>query len=183
MHIPKHAEKKFEGIIFDVYHWEQKMFNGSTATFEMLSRPDTVSVIAEQHGTLLLAHERQPRKEKYWGLLGGRVDPGEEPVQAAKRELMEEAGMESDDWKLLMTVDPIGKIDWTVYIYIARGCKKVAAPHLDGGEDIDIHAHTFEEFIDRLITPGFRGREIVEYALRCKLDEQMMTTFRNTLGV
>lgn len=35
----------FEGRIYDVYQWPQKLFDGSTETFEMLSRADTVKII------------------------------------------------------------------------------------------------------------------------------------------
>lgn len=44
--IPKEATKVFEGRIYDVYQWLQKLFDGSTETFEMLSRADTVKIIA-----------------------------------------------------------------------------------------------------------------------------------------
>lgn len=43
---PKQRPKSFEGVIFDVYQWEQELFDGSTTTFEMLKRPGTVYVIA-----------------------------------------------------------------------------------------------------------------------------------------
>ena len=43
--IPKEATKVFEGRIYDVYQWPQKLFDGSTETFEMLSRADTVKII------------------------------------------------------------------------------------------------------------------------------------------
>ncbi len=42
--IPEHAKKVFSGVIFDVYHWEQEMFDGSRATFEKVKRADTVGV-------------------------------------------------------------------------------------------------------------------------------------------
>lgn len=45
--IPKEATKVFEGRIYDVYQWPQKLFDGSTETFEMLSRADTVKIIAQ----------------------------------------------------------------------------------------------------------------------------------------
>ena len=44
--IPEQAELKFHGVIFDVYQWPQEMFDGSTETFEMLRRADTVKIIA-----------------------------------------------------------------------------------------------------------------------------------------
>jgi ADP-ribose pyrophosphatase len=43
--IPPHASKVFSGIIFDVYQWDQQLFNGKIATFEALTRSSTVIVI------------------------------------------------------------------------------------------------------------------------------------------
>lgn len=34
--IPDHAKCVFKGVIFDVYQWEQKLYNGTTTTFEKL---------------------------------------------------------------------------------------------------------------------------------------------------
>jgi len=35
----------FKGVVFDVYQWEQKMFDGSYEIFEKLKRKDTAMVI------------------------------------------------------------------------------------------------------------------------------------------
>jgi hypothetical protein len=43
--IPSHAHKVFSGVIFDVYQWDQELFNGKIATFEAIQRPSTVIVI------------------------------------------------------------------------------------------------------------------------------------------
>ena len=42
--IPANAKKVFHGVIFDVYQWEQEMFDGTKEIFEKLKRPDTVVV-------------------------------------------------------------------------------------------------------------------------------------------
>ena len=43
--VPADADKVFEGVIYDVYHWDQTLYDGSKAKFEMLKRPDTVVII------------------------------------------------------------------------------------------------------------------------------------------
>lgn len=166
MKIPKESKKVFSGVIFDVYQWEQKMFDGRTETFERLSRADTVQVIPVVDNKIVYVSEEQPASGEYLGLVGGRVDPEEKPFDCAKRELMEETGMESTDWSDFYRFSPVSKIRWDVFFYVARDCKIVADPHLDGGEKIDIRYATFDEFIDVVTTEGFRASELTLHVLR-----------------
>src|SRR3989339_424548 len=151
MKIPKQAKKVFTGEIFDIYQWPQKMFDGSTATFEMIKRPDTVQIIATQDDKIFFTKEFQPNQKRDYGLIGGRVDKGEKPLAAAKRELLEESGMVSKKWTLLKTYQPVHKMDWTIYYYIAQDCKIVAKQNLDAGEKITIHKNSFEQFIKNIV--------------------------------
>ena len=59
--IPKQAECKFRGELFDVYQWPQKLFDGSMSTFEMLKRDDTVVIVG------ILTPEEQSRLGKVSG--------------------------------------------------------------------------------------------------------------------
>lgn len=43
--LPKEAKKVFSGVISEVYQWPQELFDGTTATFEMIKRPDTVKIV------------------------------------------------------------------------------------------------------------------------------------------
>src|SRR3989344_3150543 len=88
--IPEHAKKVFKGIIFDVYHWEQEMYDGTKVTFEKLKRSDTVVVFGVlPDGKILLTEQEQPGKKSFIGATGGRVDEGEDVLSADKRELIE----------------------------------------------------------------------------------------------
>lgn len=145
MLIPEQAKKVFEGQIFDVYQWPQKMFDGSEATFEMLKRPDTVIIIGVDNDEILIIDDEQPHMGSKLGFPGGRVDEGEETLQAAKRELKEETGYEFSDWRLIEVVQPHSKLEWFVYYFLAQDGKKVADPKLDAGEKITVKTVTFEE--------------------------------------
>ena len=70
---------------------------------------------------------------------GGMVDPGEEPLAAAKRELIEETGYVSDDWSYLGCVEPNPAFHpHLCHHYLARNVKQVAEPDLGDGEAIDV---------------------------------------------
>ncbi|OGJ16647.1 MAG: hypothetical protein A2632_01115 [Candidatus Pacebacteria bacterium RIFCSPHIGHO2_01_FULL_46_16] len=159
--IPDTAQKVFKGKIFDVYQWEQEMFDGSTTTFEKIKRTDTVGVIPiTDDGKLLLSQQEQPGSAPYIGSLGGRIDQNESPLEAAKRELLEEAGMELDEFILWKSEQFIEKIDWAIYTFIAKGCRKVKDQLLDSGERITLIAVTFDEFLDLVARENYRDLEI-----------------------
>lgn len=181
MKLPSHAKKVFQGIIFSVYQWEQKMYDGSIATFEVLKRTGTIQIIPTVGDKILLSHEEQPTKPRSYTLLGGRQEEEEEPLIAAKRELLEETGMESDDWELLKVYHKEGKIDWDVYLFAARNCRKVAEPNLDAGERIDVVEVSWEEFLEKVSSERFWGQIIANDILRMRLDQKKLDSFKKNL--
>jgi ADP-ribose pyrophosphatase len=166
--IPSEAKLVFQGKIFAVYQWEQKMFDGSYQTFEMLRRPMTVEVIATAGDMIYLTHQSQPNKADFYSLLGGRGEDDEDPLDAAKRELLEESGFASDDWELFKTYQPVHKIDWDIHTFIARDCRKVAEQKLDVGEQIEVKACSFTEFIEHILSEKYWGTELTLDILRLK---------------
>lgn len=181
MKIPEKAKSVFKGVIFEVYQWDQEMFDGSMATYEAIKRADTVQVIATQGDRVLISSEEQPGKERFLTLLGGRVEEGEEPLAAIKRELREESGLESSDWEVFNVYSAPGKIEWNVHIFIARHCKQAGEKHLDAGERIEVQSLSFEEFLAAIESPDFRGREILFDLLRMKLEPKKLEEFGKKL--
>ena len=181
MNIPKKAKRVFKGIIFDVYQWKQKMFDGSTEIFEMLKRPETVAVIATQNGKILINRESQPHYGVRLGFLGGRVDHGEQPLAAAKRELLEEAGLSTNDWELYKVYEPVRKIDWKIYYFLARNCKKIAKPNPDAGEKINIKKVGFNEFVKLFSGKEYGGGEFTADILRLRLEPKKLREFERKL--
>ena len=165
--IPEHAKCVFEVKIFSVYQWEQEMFDGSTEIFEKLRRPDTVGIVPiTPDGKVVVSFQEQPGLEPFCGLLGGRVDPGETFLEAAERELLEEAGMQAEVLEPWIVFQPVEKIDWAISIFIARGCQKAQAPNLDAGEKITIKTIEFEEFLAMAVREDFRDVEVTLHVCR-----------------
>ena len=95
--LPPHAKLAFKGKIFEVWQWEQEMFDGTTAIFERVKRPNTAQVIPVVGDKILIQTQFQPHEPKpYTALAGGRCDEGEDPLKETQRELLEETGNASD---------------------------------------------------------------------------------------
>lgn len=147
--IPSHAKRVHKGIMFDTYQWEQEMFDGTKAIFEKVRRPDTVVVFPVlPDGKIILTEQEQPGRPPFIGATGGRVDEGEDILTAAKRELLEESGYIAEEFILWDARYPVGKVDWVVYTFIAKGLKKIADMDLDAGEKIKLIEVTLEELIN-----------------------------------
>jgi len=150
--IPDHAKKVFEGIIFDVWQWDQELFDGSTAVFEKLSRANTILTIPIVGDKILVSLDEQPDREARYTVPGGRQEKDEIPEQTAKRELLEETGYQSNSIELLFSQDPVNKLEWTIYVYIAKDCKKVAEPELEPGEKNTLELVNFDRFIELMLS-------------------------------
>lgn len=86
---------------------------------------------------------------------GGADDlSAEDGLSAAKRELMEETGYESDEWTHLMTLPANATIaDNYAYLYVATNCRKVGGQSLDEMEFLHVEKRTKAE-IERMIKEG-----------------------------
>ncbi|MES2087383.1 MAG: NUDIX hydrolase [Patescibacteria group bacterium] len=177
--IPETARKVFEGIMFDVYQWEQEVFDGSKAIFEKVKRPDTVVVFPVlPDGKILLINEEQPSKQKFISAPGGRIEKDEDVLTAAKRELLEETGYEANEFILWEAHQPVSKVEWAVYVLVAKGLKKVSEMNLDPGEKIDPYPVSFDEFMTIGSDPNFRGIDMLPKFLEAKLYPEKMEALR-----
>lgn len=87
---------------------------------------------------LLVRQYRLPAEDYLWELPAGRLDPGEKPLQAAKRELIEETGYRAKQWTKLASffVSP-GYVAERMTIFLARGLT-AGEPHPMEDERIEV---------------------------------------------
>lgn len=75
--------------------------NGEPGEFNVIEDADAVFIIpVTDDGKILFVHlYRYPTQMDSWEIPAGGIDAGEQPLQAAKRELIEETGMTADEWQ------------------------------------------------------------------------------------
>jgi ADP-ribose pyrophosphatase len=87
-----------------------------------------------QDGSVLLERQfRYPLHTHFLELPAGKIDPGEQPLGTAKRELLEETGYAATEWRHLTTLHPcVGYSNERLELFIARGLKHEGHPGEDG---------------------------------------------------
>ncbi|MBL8121703.1 NUDIX domain-containing protein [Candidatus Saccharibacteria bacterium] len=144
--IPEDAQCVFQGEIYGVYQWKQVLYDGSQAKFEMLKRPDTATAICLVDNSVLVLNEEQPHRGRRMCVPGGRVDPEDaDMLSAAQREVLEETGYSFEKWRLIRVTQPINKIEWFVYVWLAwEPTGRQEATH-DAGEKIHMKQLSLRE--------------------------------------
>jgi ADP-ribose pyrophosphatase len=129
--------------VIDVRTDQVRMPDGAQATRDVVVHPGAVGVIAmdEQSRILLLQQYRHAVGRLLWEPPAGLLDGvGEDPLDAAKRELYEEAHLEAGRWDVLVDAfTSPGMTDEAVRIYLARDVRESAKPKYEAEhEEVDM---------------------------------------------
>lgn len=178
--VPKHAKLVFKGILFDTWHWEQELFDGSFTTFEAVVRKGSTQLFCMVEDKILLYEEEQPLRGSFISLPGGQLDDSDEtPELGAKRELLEEMGMEGE-FEFFMETSLGSNIIWPTYYYIVKHCSIVQEPEREAGEKINPLLLSFEDFISYTQREDFRNKGFQQY-IKTLIDKNVLEEFRNKL--
>lgn len=128
------SETLFSGAILELRLDDVEMPGGDTATREVVAKHGAVAVVArDTRGRIaMVVQYRHPVGRRLLELPAGLLDggPDESPVEAAQRELAEEAGLAAGSWRTLVDLDSSpGFTDEAIRVFLAEDLSEV-----DGGE-------------------------------------------------
>jgi len=131
----------YRGKIVDLGLEALELPNGQSVELEIVRHPGGAAAVAldQEDRVCLLRQYRHAAGGWLWELPAGKLEPGEMPFSTAQRELVEEAGVEAEDWIDLgaMHSSP-GILTEVVHLYLATGLRRVAKSH-EIHEVIEIH--------------------------------------------
>lgn len=130
---------------------------------------DAASVVAvDLKGNVVLKKEyRYCQGKETIEIPAGAFEKGEEPIEAAKRELLEETGYCSDEWLYLGdTMDSPAKLTNHMHLFLATGCRKVREQRLDKTEQIEVLAVPFENAIQMVMDNEINSNSSASALLR-----------------
>ncbi len=137
------GEEVYEGRMFRVRRDRYRHDDGEEVTRERVVHPGAVGVVAHDGERFFLV--AQPREavgeEALLEIPAGKLDEeGEDPLDAAKRELAEEIGKAADQWRHLTTYySSAGFSDEEVHVYLATG---LSDAHAEAEEEERIEVRT-----------------------------------------
>ncbi len=141
------SQKVFDGRLLKVYRDEVELAGGDVSVREFVHHPGGAAVVAlDGEGNVYLERQfRYPYHKVVLEIPAGKLEPGEDPFDAIRRELKEEIGAQAGRWDALGYIMPsVGYTDEMLYLFLARELT-FGERHLDQGEFLEPFKLPFAE--------------------------------------
>jgi len=138
---PEKRTVHFTGKVISVSTDDVILPNGHHALLEVVHHPGGASVVAlnSKREVCLLRQYRYVAGGFIWELPAGKLEPNEPPLETARRELIEEAGVSAKQWESLGSVlSSPGVFGEVLHLYFASEIEPSATAH-EHAEVIEIH--------------------------------------------
>ena len=143
------GEDIYGGIFLKMKRDTVSLPDGQQAVREYLTHPGAVAIVALlDDGRVLLERQyRYPIAKACIEIPAGKLDPNENPLLCAQRELAEETGYTAKKWSYIRRIHPVISYSTEfIDIYLAEGLVP-GANHLDEEEFLDVFAAPLEQLI------------------------------------
>ena len=165
------SKEIFNGRVIRVTVDKVQLEDGSTSTREIVHHHGGACILpVDADGNITLVRQfRYAFGEEIWELPAGKLEAGEDPFEAAKRELSEECGLTADNFiDLGVVYATVGYDSEKIYLWAATGLHK-GGQHLDAGEFLDVVRMPFEEALQKVLHGEIKDSKtqigLMKYAL------------------
>ena len=145
--IQLNRENAYDGTLFKVAKVTLQNDEGKEITRDVVEHPGAACIIPmpDKDSVLLIEQWRIGAKRPLWEIPAGTLDPGEDPLACAARELEEETGFKAGKLEHLFTMYPSpGILDEKMHIFIATDLSQ-GQTKFDEDEDIKAKKFTFRD--------------------------------------
>ena len=152
----KQTEKIFSGHVFDIEVDRIEYESGNNSRRETVIHPGGAVIVAvKPNGKIILVKQfRHPFKDFIYELPAGKLDKNEDPLNCAKRELIEETGYRAENMsKLGKIYTSPGYCSEILHIYLAENLKLGKHAREEGEEDMELLDFSIDE-IEAMILSG-----------------------------
>lgn len=166
-----HREELFHGRIIDVHRDRVSLPDGSEALREIVEHSGGVAVIpVDADGCVWCVRQfRYAFGQHMLEVPAGKLEPGEDPLDCAVRELSEETGFTAEHYTYLGALYPSpGYCLETLHLYLATGLTPGKA-HLDQGEFLDVERHSLDELAELVLQNALPDAKTAMAVLKAKL--------------
>ena len=142
------SEQIWKGRLLDIRRDTVRLPDGSEGVREYVTHPGAVVIIPVlPNGNLIFERQyRYPVGRVMLELPAGKIDPEEDPLKTAQRELQEETGHTAKQWRHLSTMHPtIGYANERIEIFLAQGLTSLGQNNLDEGEFLELVELSLDE--------------------------------------
>jgi ADP-ribose pyrophosphatase len=148
----KNAQKIYSGRVVDLSVETIIFPDGKEATREVVRHPGAVAIapLLSPREIVLIRQFRYSAGKELWEIPAGTIEPGEDPMNCAYRELIEEVGYRAQTMRLLggFYTSP-GFCTEFLHLFLATNLER-AETRLDTDEQIEAHAMTLDEAFRKL---------------------------------
>ena len=149
---------QYQGRVIQVSVDEVILPNGRQTRLEVVHHPGGAAIVAlnDLKQLCLLRQYRYVAGGWIWELPAGKLEPGEPPELTARRELIEEAGVEARDWVSLGSLlSSPGVFSEVIHLYLAQGLSAARAK-LEDSEVLEVHWVSFSQACDMALSGELR---------------------------
>lgn len=167
--VPLTETTEFSGRIFDVNRLSVRLPDGREALRDVVRHPGAVGIVAlTDDGRICLVRQYRAALDRVTvEIPAGKLDPGEDPLECARRELTEETGMVAERIAYLTTIaTSVGFADELIHLYMATGLS-FAGSDPDADEFINVDLVELGQLVDAVLDGRIEDAKTVVGALAC----------------